>query len=191
MTAAARLVAGVAAALVILAAGLFGGAAQAQMPGQQQVSLTPEVVDRMIQSMPDVRRTAEGLQAKYDTGKLKFGNDPAGRWQAWLAYSDASSALGQVCQKYGFKDFPSWVATFSSVAIAHAFARKGGGFDDQMAEAVEQIRNNPNMSDAQKEMMLKQIEVAAGSLGAMRPSQQNLDAVAPYGDQLEALFEDS
>ena len=191
MTRAAKLMAGAAAALVILAAGLFGGPADAQMPTQQQVSLTPEMVGRMIDSVPEVRQTAEALQAKYDTGSLDPGNDPAGRWQAWLAYSDASSTLGQVCQKYGFADFPEWVATFSSVAMAHAFARQGGTIDDEMAKAAEAIRNNPNLSDAQKEMMLKQFEASVASVATMRPSQQNIDAVAPYGDRLEALFEDS
>ncbi len=136
MTAIVKLAAGAATALMILAGSLFGSPAQAQMPGQQ-VSLTPDIVERLIDSVPAVQATAEGLQAKYDVNDGGFGDDPVRAWQVWLAYGDARSALGQTCQQYGFADFNDWLATFSSVAMAHAFARKGGEMDDQMAQAVE------------------------------------------------------
>jgi hypothetical protein len=40
-------------------------------------------------------------------------------------------------------------------------------------------------------MLLQQMQAAMGAVNAMRPSQENLDAVAPYADQLAVLFEDA
>jgi hypothetical protein len=188
MTVANRLVAGAAAIVFALTAGLFGSAAEAQSPMGRQVDLTPQLVEQIIASTPDVTATAKGLSAKYGMEGRNFGDSPAGMFQAWSAHQGAQADMAAVCQKYGFPDFQSWVMTFSSVATAHAFAKQGGDLDNQMAAAMKQIESNPNLTPAQKQMLLQQFQAQAASIGAMRPSQANIDAVAPYSDQLDALF---
>jgi hypothetical protein len=61
--------------------------------------------------------------------------------------------------------------------------------DAQMAEAIAQVQNNPNLSDAQKEMMMQQMQASMGAVAMMRPSQENVDAVAPYADQIQAMLD--
>jgi len=189
MTVARRLTAGAAAVLLALVMGIFAGPAAAQMPFGQQIELTPTMVENLIASVPDVKATADKLSAKYDMKGKSMGEGPAGMWQAWAMQRSAHGELAAVCQKYGFADFQTWATTFTSVATAHTFARKGGEIDSKMAEAIEQVRNNPNLTPQQKEMMLQQFQLSAQSLNAMRPSQNNLDVVAPYSDELDALFE--
>jgi hypothetical protein len=162
------------------------GPAAAQ--AMNQVPLTPAIVEAVIASYPAVKQTADDLSAQY--GNVGGGGgDPGAAFGAWMAVSAAHGALNGTVQQYGFADYATWVNTLTSVVFAYTFAGEGGGMDAQMAEAVAGIQNNPNLSDAQKEMMLQQIQASFGALSAIRPPQQNVDAVAPYADQLAVIFE--
>lgn len=153
-----------------------------------QVPLTGAIVEAVIASYPAVKQTADELSAQYgDVGG--GGDDPGAAFGAWMAVSAAHGALNSTVQQYGFADYMTWVNTLTSTVFAYTFAEQGGAMDAQMAEAVAQIQNNPSLSDAQKEMMLQQIQASMGAVAAMRPPQANVDAVAPYADQLKVLFE--
>jgi hypothetical protein len=61
--------------------------------------------------------------------------------------------------------------------------------DAGMAQAVNLIKDNPNLSDAQKKlMMLQQMQASMGSVNATRPPQGNIDAVKPYTSRLGSFF---
>ena len=91
---------------------------------------------------------------------------------------------------HGFSDFNIWIRTFSAVARAYAFSQEGQDLDNQMAEALEKVRSDPDIPAAQKEMMIQQLQHSADIIAAIRPSPGNVDAVAPYIDQLGAIFDD-
>lgn len=175
------------AVAAVLAAAFTVAPASAQMT---QVPLTSASVEAVIASYPAVKQTAEALEAQY--GNIDDSGDPGAAWGAWLAVGGAHGALNSSVQSYGFADFPTWVATVSSVAMAYGFAEQGGNdsIDAQMAEALAQIQNNPNLTDAQKEMMLQQMQASMGAVAMIRPSEENVAAVAPYIDQLKVLFDD-
>ena len=173
-------------AAVVAVVAVGPGTARAQMPNQ--VPLTPAIVEAVIASYPVVKQTADDLSAQYgDVGP--GGNDPGAVFGAWLAVSGAMGALNGAVQPYGFADYQTWIGTVTSVVTAHAFAAAGGNMDSQMAEAIAQIQNNTSLSDAQKEMMLQQMQASMGAVAMMRPSQENVDAVAPYADQIEAMLD--
>ncbi len=180
---------GFVAAVAILVAGLVATDAGAQGLPANQVQLTTGIVEAFIASYPDVRRTADSLEERYgvDAGN---GEDPMAAWQGWMAVTEAQGALNSVCQTYGFDGFMPWLQVFSSVATAYAFVREGGGVDEKMAGSIAEVRNNPNLSDAQKQMLIQQMQAAMGMVNTMMPPQENLDAVAPYADRLAILFED-
>ena len=176
----------------LVAVGVFAvsaSAAQAQgMP--QSIPLTPQSVEGVIASYPGVRAAADALQAQYgDVGD--DDGDVASAFSAWAAVSDAQGQLNAAVQPHGFPDYMTWVQTLSSVAIAYAYVREGGNMDDQTSQAVQAIQNNPNLSAAQKEMMMQQMQAMMGAIDSMRPPQGNLDAVSPYVGQLQQLFEDT
>jgi len=179
-----------AAAIVVALTSVFGSQAAAQAPTVEQVALTPEIVEAFIASYPDVRQTADGLSAQYgvDVGD---GDDPSTAWQAWLAVTGAQNALNAVCQNYGFTGFQQWLQVMVSVATAYAFATGGGDVPGEMAAAIQQIQDDPNMTEAQKQMMMEQMQASMAMMGAIMPPQQNIDAVTPYVDQLAVLFDDA
>jgi hypothetical protein len=164
----------------------FAVPAPAQMPNQ--VVLTPQIVAAVIASYPDVKRTTGELEAQYgDPGG--GGDDPDSALGAWLMVSGAHAALNGAVQAHGFADYQTWVGTVTSVVFAYTFAGEGGGANAQMAEAIAGIQNNPNLTDEQKQMMLQQMQASMGAIAMMQPPQQNIDAVAPYAAELEAMFE--
>lgn len=176
-------------------AAVFVAAISAWMSGPavaqaiEQVPLTGALVEAVIASYPAVKQTAEGLEAQY--GDIGDGvGHPASALGAWMAVGAAQGALNGAVQQYGFSDYATWVSTLTSVVFAHTFAEQGGGMDAEIAAAIADIQNSPDFSDAQKEMMLQQIQASVGVLAAMRPSQQNIDAVAPYADQIQVLIDD-
>ena len=77
----------------------------------------------------------------------------------------------------------------SSSLTAYAFAKEGGGIDAGMDQALAEIQNNPSIPEAQKKMLIEQMKMASGAMSAIRPPQENIDAVTPYLEQLKPLFD--
>lgn len=171
---------------VVAAAGLalvaFIVPASAQMP---QVELTSATVEAFIASYADVKATADKLRDQYgDQGSA----DATSMWTAWMAVGGAQGALDQAVKAHGFDNFQSWVGVMTSVGMAYGFAKDGGQIDANMAAAVKQIQDNPDLTDDQKKMMVQQITASMGAVAAIKPPQANIDAVTPYVDRLTEVF---
>ena len=154
--------------------------------GYPQVALTDAIVKQFIASYPAVKATADKIAKKYDV-KRDSGDQTAG-WGAWMAATSAWSEIDAVVRPYGFKNFKAWLDDTINIAMAYAFASHGAEMDAGMAQAVDQIKNNPSLSDAQKQMMLQQMQASMGSVNATRPPQGNIEAVKPYATQLASFF---
>lgn len=177
-------VAWLAALLLVWAAPL---PAAAQVPGMTPVALSSDMVGNFIESFPKLKEAAEALSRKHDV--RGGGDDPVANFGAFLAYRGAIGELDAATRSHGFSGFMDWLQVMSSVATAYMFSREGGGMDRQMAEAMKQIESNPNLTPDQKAMMRQQMQASLAAVAAMRPPQQNLDAVAPHVAALEVLFE--
>lgn len=189
MTAARILARPIAALLagMLLAALAVAAPATAQMG--TQVELTPQSVEGIIASYPEVKAKADELRAKYHVPDSNGGDNIGKAWGAWLAYGDAMSQFNAVVQAHGFTDFQNWLQTLVSVATAYSFAKNGPEMDSGMQTAVDQIKNNPSLSDAQKKQMIDAMTASMGVLSAMKPSDNNLKAVEPYMDQIAATLD--
>jgi hypothetical protein len=163
-------------------------AAQGQPATSAAASLGPDTVVSFIASFPEVRSKTDQLSAMYD---VPGGGQAGSAWQAWGAVAGAKAELDAVVGAHGFTDFHSWTQVLSAVAQAYAFAREGGALDSQMAEALEAIRDNPNIPAAQKEMMLQQLQHSSAAIAGIRPPQEHIDAVTPHIESLAIIFEDS
>lgn len=173
-------------AAVALSLGLAAtGPARAQMP--MTVTLDGPTVEAVIASYADIKAEAEALSAQY--GGMDGGGDNISAFGALLAYGDVKSRLDGVVQGHGFADFQTWVAAFSSVATAYAFSQ-GQGAAGEMEQALASIRDNPDLTEQQKQMMIQQIQASMGVMAAMQPPQENIDAVAAHGAEIEAMLED-
>jgi hypothetical protein len=152
-----------------------------------EVPLTPDIVEGFIASYPDVRAKGEELKAQHD---VPGGNDVTA-WQAWIAVGAAKSQLDAAVQAYGFSDFNTWLQTFSTIARAYAFVREGSALDTKLTEAIEKVRNDPNIPDGQKEMILQQLQHSGAAIASMRPSEESLKAVEPYSEQLKNTLDNN
>ena len=153
---------------------------------QAQVELTEDMVKNLIASYPGVMEKADALQKKYGDANAST-QDPSAALMALMVYGDAAAELNGVVTPFGFTDYMNWIQVLSAVATTYAYY-KDGGIDSQMADAVKEIENNPNMTDAQKKVMLDQMKAASASMDAMRPPQASVDAVNAHITELDALF---
>jgi hypothetical protein len=175
------------AVMPVAGTGLIGSsAAQAQA----QYPLTAEIVENFIASFPEIMARSEALNEQYDVEEGDPAN-PIEAFGAYMSYQGAMAELNGIVTAYGFTGFSDWIQAASSIAFARAFAQAGGQIDSRFAEAIEQIRNNPDMTDEQKNAAITAIQSSAGAMNALRPSQENIEAVEPYADELNELFENS
>ena len=171
------------AAVIAVGLAAFIVPASAQMP---QVALISATVEAFIASYADVKATADKLKQQY--GDPASSGDAMSGWTAWMAVGGAQGALDQAVQSHGFDNFQSWIQVLTSVGMAYGFAKDGGQVDAGMAAALKQIQDNPDLTDDQKKMMVQQMTASMGAVAAIKPPQGNIDAVAPYVDQLTAVF---
>ena len=151
-----------------------------------QVKLTSAIVKAFVASYPTVKATADKVGKKYEVQGDR--GDQTGGWGGWMAATAGWAEMNAVVKPYGFSDFKTWLNTTINVALAYSFATHGAEMDAGMAQAVEQIKNNPSLSDAQKKMMIQQMQASMGAVDTMRPPQGNIDAVKPYSAQLATFF---
>ena len=162
----------------------FAGLAQ---DGTPPSLLTPAIVENFIASYPEVKAKVEELHAEYDVAGDISGSDA---WRAWADVNGAKSQLDAVVQAHDFPDFPTWVRTLSVAARAYAFIQGGADLDSKVSEALARIESDPNIPEAQKEMMRQQLQHSADAIAAIKPSQKSIDAVTPYAEQLGQLFDE-
>lgn len=177
------------AAALVLGVGLLlaSAPAQAQLAAGSNYVLTPQIVENFISSYGPVRQRAEELGDENQS--LPDDASPVDTFSAYLGAQGAMNELNGVTNQYGFSDFHDWLNAMSAIVSAYTFVQDGGGMDAQMAQAIAQVQNNPNMTQQQKDAILAQLGVATQSINAMRPSQENLDAVTPYANEIETMLE--
>jgi hypothetical protein len=171
--------------LVVLAAILFAAPSLAQTPGLPNVVLTPARVETAVAAYPPMRDRLAEFDDEFDG----YGDADtlASSLQALALAGVASGALNAAAQDNGFADFMDWVSTTNAVFMAHAFAEHPG-MDAEMQQALDQIDSQPGLSAAQKEQMKQMLMQSMGTLEAIRPPDENIAAVAPYHDAIEAML---
>lgn len=151
------------------------------------VTLTSKNVEALIASFPDVKKAGTALAKKYKSG-TDGGKTTVDAFSAWLAISAAQGELNGVVTPYGFTDFRQWLDVLVATARAYAFAKDGGDVDAKMAAAIEQIKNNPDIPDAQKKQLLAGIKGAGAVVSTQKPPEVNIAVVTPYMKQLKKVL---
>lgn len=154
----------------------------------EAVSLEGATVENFIESYDAVRETAGELSAQYDQSE---GSSVIGGWHGWMGEGGARSDLDDTVDAYGFADFGAWVEVLSAIARSYAFVTEFEEADIQISAAQERVQGDPNISEAEREMMLQQLEHTAKTIALMRPAQENIDAVKPHLAELAGFFEEN
>jgi hypothetical protein len=162
---------------------LFAAPSEAQTPFPE-VTLTTDRVEAVISAYGPMRERIEAIGADVETSG--DSGDVAQALRAMATAGAVGSALDSAAQDHGFEGYMDWVATTYAVFTAHAFAREP--VDEQIQQALDAIENNNSLSAAQKEQMKQMLLHSMGVVESMRPSDENLAAVEPYGEQLEAVL---
>jgi hypothetical protein len=171
--------------LVLLAFALAAPLRAQTMGDLQAVELTPERVEAVIAAYPPMRARLEEMDARF--GSEGDADSVASQLQALAIAGGVPGVLDAAAVEVGFAGFMDWLGTTYAVLYAHAFARQPE-MDSQMQQALAQIETSPGLSAAQKEQMKAAMLQSMGAVQAMRPSDQNVAAVAPYADEIEALL---
>ncbi len=155
-------------------------------PSAPAIALNSERVENFMQSFPKVKSLASELERTYDVPR---GGSPTDGFAAFMTHQKAFGEMNGLVGQYGFADFSEWLQVLSAIVGALTFSAQPGGMDAQLAGAIASIENNKSLTPAQKQAMLQQMQAATQSLSAMRPSPENMAAIAGKEDALKALFE--
>ena len=169
---------------LVFAAGLLTIAGRAVA---QDIRLTGEMVGSFIGSYGEIKAAAEAVANKYDVDTS--GETAADRWSAWMSATGAYEELNGVAASHGYASFSEWLQVTVAVARAYAFAGATGAMDAAMAESIAAIKSNPGIPEDQKALMLQQLQAGGTAFAMAKPPQEDIDAVAPYMEQLSGLFD--
>lgn len=166
---------------------LFAGASSAQsLPTPfPEVLLSTERVEAVLSAYAPMRDGIKELGADFEADG--DAGDVAQRLHALAVMGTAGSSLDGIAQNFGFDGYLDWMATTYAVFMAHGFSQHPA-MDAELAEALAHIEAEPSLSPSQKEQMRQMLLHSMGALASMRPSDANLEAVAPYHDQIEAVL---
>ncbi|MFO1184498.1 MAG: hypothetical protein U1E56_06905 [Bauldia sp.] len=149
-----------------------------------QAPLTADRINALIKSFPDVKKSADAIKAKYKIAD-RAGTGTTDSFAVLMGVAAVTGELNGVVAKYGFKDFPDWLAVMLSTTTAIAYVGSDAA-GDGMAKAIAAIQANTSLSADQKQKAIAAIQ-AQGAL-IPKPPQQNIDAVKPYVAELKLLF---
>lgn len=160
--------------------------AQAQMP---QVELTRDMVERFLASYPEIR----AVGAKYEKKPERSDSeDPVATFSEFLQHKAALGEIKAILDEHGFKTFTAWLDVARSVAIAYGFVKSGkspGELGDQAGKALEEIRRNPDLNDAQKQEMELMVKRQMDMLRHFEPSANNLAIVRELQPQIAVVLD--
>lgn len=146
-----------------------------------QVPLTTDLVQRLIDSWPEMSALASDFTDQY--GIDEDAPDPAAVFGAWASHPEAKAKIDAVIAKHGFKDLDEWTKVANSILIAY-------DWDDDLVdpkkieEAVHDIDKTPGLSQAEKDALIAQVREQAASAEESRPLPGNREVIAPFSDRI-------
>lgn len=173
--------------LLSLAAPLPASAQTQQLPAQ--VQLTPELVEGFIGSYPELDALGQQLEAKYGQADVD-PEDPSSVVAGYAQYADARAQMEGIIQNHGIASIQDWVQVAYSVMLAYSFAERGeggGSVDSEMAEAIDQIKNDKSIPKEQKDQLIGMLEQQMAQISQLRPPAGNIEVVAQYADQIKQI----
>jgi hypothetical protein len=164
-------------------------AQEQQLP--PQIQLTPELVEGFIASYPELITLREQLKQKY--GQVDADpEDPSSFVTAYAQYADARAQMEGIIQSHGIASIQDWVQVAYSVMLAYSFSERGeggGSVDSEMAEAIDQIKNDKSIPKEQKEQLIAMLEQQMAQISQLRPPAGNIEVVMQYADQIRQIAE--
>ena len=164
------------------------------------------LTDQTIRSFISSLETLQGMENEFDAMKEDFPAEKGGRGTEMPDMSrifsssiermkghDMYNRLEDVVEQHGFANPEAWAKTGDRVFQAWSALEMGeqsGEMNQEMAKAMEEINNNPHMSEAQKQQMR---DMMGGAMSAMETASKAPEAdkraLRPHLDALRSATE--
>ncbi len=156
----------------------------------KQVSLTEDMVDRLIESYPDMRAAS----AKFGQTELPENAPAPGAENSDLnaMSADKRKALEEVAAKHGFKNLDEWSTVASSVVMSYAYAMQGkkpGSLEEAVKANIEHAKNDPSLTPAEKEQTIAQYQELGTKLARLEPLPENYDLILKMKEKVTPIME--
>lgn len=179
-------------AAVLGAPAVAPATAVAQQPADQhQIELTAAMVEAFLDTYPQIESLGEEFERQYGYAGAD-PEDPAGFAMAYARYAEARERMEAILSQHGIGSMEEWGRIAYSVMIAYSFAEGGeniGGMDDEMAEAIEQIRRDPGIPADQRDHLVASLEAQMEQLRQLRPSAGNIALAAQYAERIRTVVD--
>lgn len=166
----------------------------------QAETLTDNTIRSFISSLEELQtmedefsELTEDMSAKEDAAEMPDMSRIFSSSLEQMKGHDMYNEIEDVVQNHGFSSAEQWGQTGDRIFHAWSSLEMGeqsGEMNQEMAKAMEEIDNNPNMSEAQKQQMREMMGGATSAFeAAANAPEADKQAVRPHLDALRSATE--
>ncbi len=177
---------------VLALLGLFSAGSHAQGLSDQKISSFIESLEAAQKLEPEFEELDDQMNAEDDGAMPDFSrlfSDSLDQLKGHEAYN----RLDELVRSHGFDNIEEWAVTGDRVYqawMAIEMEQQSPGARQEMAAAMAEIDNNPQMTAEQKAQMRAMMESAMGAMeSASNAPPADVEAVRPHLDALRAISE--
>jgi hypothetical protein len=184
-----------------LAAGLAPVAAETPPPGVSwdasalpkvkpvQVTLTPELIEKFIASLPALLTLARDLDREQGrTEPVNLEEDLSFVLVPYLFDPKIEANINERLASFGFASYAEWANVAHSISLVEEASNFSGSVDlgGQEQAARTEIENNPALVGEEKAKALQELRSQFAALAEFEPLPGNREVAAPYLERLKA-----
>jgi hypothetical protein len=163
--------------------------ASGQVAGPQSLVLETRSASRALDAIPAVFAVAKNLEnVEIDVGVEGMASGFSDLANHAAAQEQLVAALGA----YGFESYGDWAATTQTIFATYTYIEVKGATAPPIAEAVDNVLNDPGLPERQKELIKIQVEGIEAKMSDVEvpsPSQTNLEVVIALMPQISTTIE--
>jgi len=167
--------------------GVLDGGTAAPVP-VPQVALTGTMVEKFVQSWPDLQALGDEFAETY--GVDDDVTDPISAFAAWSRTPAAKTRIDAVMAKHGFTDLGEWSTVANSVMLAYTYDPEQLS-EANLAAAIAEIESDPGIPDDQKTAIVAAMREQFAAARDMVPPPGNVEAVKPFTAAIAEIIGDS
>jgi hypothetical protein len=156
----------------------------------EQVTLSPSVVEKFLGAHDELEALAADLAKKYGDRSEAEGDDPVAALPAYQDVPDAKQRTAMLMVKYGFIDLDDWQRVANSVLVAYQFldpANVPPDVDQEKAKARGDIDADKSLTPEKKAQALQELDEQYAAVATYVPLPGNVEVVRPYADRIKAI----
>jgi hypothetical protein len=150
-------------------------------PMPDQVTLTPDMVQRFIDSWPDFKALGDKLAT--DRGVDPSAGTPTAAFSSWAKEADAKAEIDAVVTKHGFASLQDWIGAADSVMIAFSYDEQELS-EERLAEILAEVEASPQVPPDQKAAAAAQVREYFAAARMLKPLPGNVETIEPFLDEL-------